>query len=222
MEIRLQRIFLKALIACTSVSMATPLLAQNSQSNDSQVLEKIITPDLERRNITEDKIDSEDWEAGFYVGVINIEDFGSDTVVGVRLAHHITEDFFLEANYAQSQAGETSFERLSGSIEILNDGQRDYTYYNLTLGYNLFPGEVFIGKDWAFNTAFYVVAGVGNTTFADNDFFTATFGGGLRFFATDSIALHFDVRNHLFDSDILGESETTQNLEAHIGATYYF
>ena len=52
--------------------------------------------------------------------------------------------------------------------------------------------------------------------------FTATFGGGLRFFATDSIALHFDVRNHLFDSDILGESETTQNLEAHIGERITF
>ncbi len=216
METRLQRIFLAAAIG---LAISNPTLAQQS---DSEVLEKIITPDLERRSITEDKIDSEDWEVGVFAGVLSIEDFGSDSVIGASLAYHITEDFFIEANYAQSQAGETSFELLSGSIQLLTDDQRDYTYYNLTAGYNIFPGEVFIGENWAFNTNFYLIAGVGNTTFADNDFFTVSAGAGFRFFATDAIAIRFDVRDHLFDSDVLGESKTTHNLEARIGATVYF
>jgi len=237
MEIRLQRLFLtgssqikKAMtIGTLALAMCHSAIAQQSseqsdtnQNGDSEVLNKIITPDLERRTITEDKLDSENWEIGVYFGILSIEDFGSNDVVGARLAYHITEDFFLEANYAQSEAGDTSFERLSGAVQLLTDDQRDYSYYNLSVGYNIFPGEVFIGKNWSFNMAFYLVAGVGNTTFADNDFFTYNVGGGLRFFATDSLAIHFDVRDHIFDSDIIGPSERTHNLEAHLGLTMYF
>ncbi len=59
--------------------------------------EPVIKPNIERRTITEADIDSEDFEVGAYVGVLSIEDFGSDVVYGVRADYHITEDFFAEA-----------------------------------------------------------------------------------------------------------------------------
>jgi hypothetical protein len=45
--------------------------------------ESVIEPELERRTITEADIDSEDFEAGVYAGVMSIEDFGT-----CRLPHH--------------------------------------------------------------------------------------------------------------------------------------
>ena len=56
----------------------------------------MISPELERRTITEADIDSEDFEVGAFVGVMSIEDFGSNVVYGARGAYHITEDFFVE------------------------------------------------------------------------------------------------------------------------------
>jgi hypothetical protein len=34
--------------------------------------------------------------------------------------------------------------------------------------------------------------------------------------------VHADVRDHLFDSDLLGEKKTTHNIEAHVGLTVFF
>ena len=36
------------------------------------------------------------------------------------------------------------------------------------------------------------------------------------------LAVHADVRDHMFDSDLLGEKKTTHNIEAHVGLTIFF
>ena len=182
----------------------------------------VISPELERRTITEADIDSEDFEVGAFVGVMSIEDFGSNVVYGARGAYHITEDFFAEAAIGRTEAGETSFETLSGGAQILTDSQRELTYYNISLGYNILPGEAFIGKGHAFNSALYLIAGVGNTEFADDSHFTINVGAGYRFLVNDWIALHVDFRDHIFDSDLLGKDKTTHNLEGTAGISFFF
>jgi outer membrane beta-barrel protein len=184
--------------------------------------ESVIEPELQRRTITEADIDSEDFEAGAYAGVMSIEDFGTNFVYGVRAAYHITEDFFAEAAYGRTEANETSYETLSGGAKLLTDSERRFDYYNISLGYNLFPGEAFIGRGHAFNTALYVIAGVGNTEFADDSHFTVNAGAGYRFLLTDWMALHVDVRDYIFKSDLLGNDKTTNNLEFTGGLTFFF
>lgn len=217
MENWIQRIFLSGLLC-----YAATALAQDDEQDGGTVLDKIITPDMERRTIEQDVLDTEDFEIGVYGGIINVEDFGSNSVAGIKIAYHVTEDFFLETAFAQTTLQETSFERLSGSTPLFTDEQRKLTYYNLSIGYNIFPGEVYIGKNWAFNTSFYIIAGAGNTSFADEEHFTYNFGGGLRFYLTDWLAWHADVRDHIFSHDLLGEEITIQNIEAHLGLTIFF
>ena len=182
----------------------------------------VIKPSLERRTVSEADIDSEDFEVGAFVGVMNIEDFGTNFVYGARLAFHITEDFFTEAAIGRTRADKTSFEDLSGGAKILTSSQRNLTYYNISIGYNILPGESFIGKGHAFNSALYVIAGIGNTDFADDNHFTVNVGAGYRFLLTDWIALHLDFRDHIFDSDLLGNDETKHNLEATGGISFFF
>lgn len=181
-----------------------------------------IEPALERRQIRTPAIDTENLEFGVFAGVISIEDFGAQPVYGLRLAYHVTEDVFLEAAYGRSKAGETSYESLSGNVQLLTDDERKYSYYNLSAGYNLLPGEVFIGSRWAFNSALYVIGGIGSTSFADDKRFTFNAGFGYRLLATDWLALHLDVRDHIFTSDLLGRDKTTHNLELHGGFTVFF
>ncbi|MDH4126024.1 MAG: outer membrane beta-barrel domain-containing protein [Gammaproteobacteria bacterium] len=183
---------------------------------------QVIDPQVERREIREPAIDREDFEVGAFVGIMSIEDFGSDVVYGVRFAYHVTEGFFVETTVGQTEAGLTSFEILSGGAPIISDSERTYTYYNLNVGYNLLPGEGYIGEGRAYNTNFYLIAGLGSTTFAGDDRFTVNFGAGYRFLLNDSVALHLDFRDHLFDIDILGEDKTTHNLEGHLGVTVFF
>jgi outer membrane beta-barrel protein len=183
---------------------------------------QVIDPEVERREVKEPKIDREDFEVGGFVGLMSIEDFGSDLSYGLRLAYHITEGFFVETTAGVSRGGLTSFEILSGDARLLTDDERDFYYYNLNLGYNILPGEVFLGEGRAYNTSLYLIAGLGSTTFAGDDRFTVNFGAGYRFLLNDSVALRLDFRDHLFDIDLFGEEKTAHNLEGHFGVTVFF
>src|SRR5690606_7545830 len=117
------------------------------------------------------------------------EDFGVNTVVGARFAYHVTESLFVELAGGRTEAEETSFERLSGAAQLLTDAERDYSYYNVSLGYNLLPRESFLGRNRAVNTALYVIGGVGNTSFAGDDRFTVNVGLGVRILPLDWLAV---------------------------------
>ena len=55
-----------------------------------------------------------------------------------------------------------------------------------------------------------------------DNFFTLTIGAGYRILLSDSLAWRLDVRDHIFDRDAFGNSETTNNIELSTGFTYYF
>jgi outer membrane beta-barrel protein len=182
----------------------------------------VIEPDVARRDVKVAKIDSENFEVGFSAGELSVEDFGVNTVAGLRFAYHISEDFFLEAAGGRTTAGKTSFETLSGAAELLTDSQRQYTYYDVSFGYNILPGEGFVGKNHAWNTETYLIGGVGKTTFGGDDRFTINVGMGIRVIPLDWLAVHADVRDHIFDSDLLGEMKRTHNIELGVGLTFFF
>ena len=217
MESRLLVLFLAAVLICSSGCSRNRLM-QAEEAGQPPVIE----PEIERRDIDPARIDTEDFEVGLFAGQMSVEDFGVNTVAGLRFAYHITEGFFAELSAGRTDTEPTSFERLSGAAQLLTDSEREYSYYNLSLGYNIFPGESFVGRNRALNTNLYVIGGVGKTTFAGDDRFTVNFGLGLRLMPLDWLAIHADVRDHIFDIDLLGQEKTSHNLEAHLGVTFFF
>ena len=214
-------------VAIVSLLWASLVGAEENTNNidtiDKPGAVQVIKPEVKPRDISEAEIDTEFFEIGVYAGVLNIDNFGSEPVYGINASFHATEDFFLQGNYAVSKAGTTSFEDLSGeNVRLLTDSERDYTYYNLLLGYNIFPGEVFMTSKLTFNSAFYLVGGVGNTKFGGEDNFTTTLGTGYRIVLRDWLTWHIDFRDHIFKSDIINESQTTHNLELSSGVTLFF
>ncbi|UTA47893.1 outer membrane beta-barrel domain-containing protein [Simiduia sp. 21SJ11W-1] len=215
MENRFQRLLLSSLLVLGCQ-------AANAQDETQRVLDKIVTPDMERRHIEEDQLDTEDFEIGAYYGYMSIEDFGGNWGFGVRAAYHINEDFFLEANYGQHTAGESTLE-IGGGLPALTDEERELSYYDINLGYNIFPGEVFISDSLAFNSTFYLVGGAGNTTFANTEFFTYTFGAGYKIYLTDYFDLSLDVRDHVFERELLGfNKKWVNNLSTNVGVNFFF
>jgi hypothetical protein len=125
-----------------------------AQAQDDRPL---IEPDVTPVPVTEALIDTENFEIGVFVGVLNIEDFESSLLYGGKLTYHFSESFFFEAGIGFAEGGETSFEKLAGNVEVLTDRERDYRYYNINLGYNVLPGEAFLTENYAFNTNFYLI-----------------------------------------------------------------
>ncbi|WP_096086931.1 outer membrane beta-barrel domain-containing protein [Agaribacterium haliotis] len=217
MESWVQRIFLSAALV-----IALPGFAEERDAgDDEEILEGVINPDLERRQIDEGKIDSENFEFGLSAGVMSIEDFGTHNSVALHMAYHISEDWFLEGTYGASQAGLTSYEYLAAQ-DLLTEEERDLSYFDMSLGLNLLPGEIFLGEKHAFNAAMYVLAGVGSTQFGGDEYFTANYGAGVRFFTTDWLALRMGFNNRIFTHSIFGVDKTVQNLEANIGLSLFF
>lgn len=218
MENRHKRIFLGAAL-CGTLAMGWAASSLAEQASESW---QIVDTGVKPREIETAAIDTEDFEIAFYVGMLSIQDFNSDWLYGVRAAWHINEDFFFEGNYGSSRADLTSYEKLSGGAPLFNDSERDYTFYDLSLGWNALPGEIFVLDDYAFKSDFYLIGGAGSTDFLGDKFFTVTIGAGYRLLLSDSITWRLDVRDHIFDRDTFGESETTNNIELSTGITYFF
>ena len=138
MESGIRVLFLKAvaaLVLVTGTGIAPVVLAETP--------EQVVRPEIERREVREADIDTEDFEIGIFGGLINVEDFSTNPIYGTHAAYHITEYIFVEGTYDRTSTDKTSAERLSG-FQIVND--RDLDYYNVSFGLNILPGESFIGS----------------------------------------------------------------------------
>jgi len=209
--------FLKTLLitclGCTSYIS----YAQNSIPDDTD-----IKPIVERKEVLDDVLDTENFEIGIQAGLLSIEDFESSTWLSAHLGYHITEHFYVKARYATAEAGLTSFEKLSNTSPLLTDEQRELTYYGLNIGYNLMPGEIFLGKGLAFNSVFSVEVGGGTTEFAGDDNFTVNISTNYRVFINDWVAWDIGITDYIFDTTITGETKTTHNLNFNTGVAVFF
>lgn len=238
MESRIRLLLLSCLIvACSGCSLmpwhhrAPAKTGASANSNGSgppissspdQPPTDVVEPTVQRRTVTVPKIGTRNLELGAYYGELSIQNFGAQPVTGLRADYHITEDFFFEGDYGRAKGGKTSFEYLSGGIQLLSDAERRFTYYDLSLGYNLLPGEVFIGRHLAMASALYMIGGIGSVDFGGAQNFAVNFGAGFRVLPTDYLAIHIDVQDLVFKSDIIGINQLENNLQATIGMSVFF
>jgi outer membrane beta-barrel protein len=235
MEIRIQRVFLVALVFSLSgiysnqsaadevnnrVFSAENHFFANGQADGS--LPTNVKVQVERREVLEDILDAEDFEFGVQTGLISIEDFESNLWLSGYFSYHISEYFYAKAQYGYAKAGETSFEKLANVPPLLTDAERKLTYYGLNIGYNLMPGEIFLTKNLAFNSLFSIEIGGGSTKFAGNSKFTVNFTANYRVFLTDWITWDIGMSDYIFDSAITGKNKTTHNLNLVTGVSFYF
>jgi len=210
MENWTQRILLKkygVLILLSGLSVLT-----NAQDK------LLIEPDVRPQIVDESVIDTENFEVGMFVGVMNIEDFESSALIGARIAYHLSDSLFFEANFGMTEGGDTSAEKLGG-FDLLSD--RDYTYYNFGLGFNA-PGQSFFLGEYTFNNNVYFVGGVGSTEFGGDNELTVNFGAGYQLLINDWMSVHVSGRQHLMRTDLTGEDKLVFNTELSSGLSFFF
>lgn len=213
---RLQDIALPLL---TMVLGAAPWLA--GAAEPTVPVDQVVVPEVDRREVKRPRIPSNDFALGAFVGTYATENFGSSMVSGLRLGYHITEDFFVEGSYGRTEVSDESFRQvLPGGV--FSDPKEVLSYYNLSIGYNLLPGEVFLGGNRAKASAFYLIGGVGSTKFNAQTRQTFNFGFGSRLMLADWAALQVDMRDHMFSMDLLGKRQSTHNIEMSAGLMFFF
>ena len=213
----LPRFTLIALLA----GLAAPAVAQKAAPERRPVDEPVVVPQVDRREIRLPRFPSRDFEANVFAGTYSTQNFGASAVVGLRLGYHLNEDFFVEGNLAGTRVSDASFRQILPGGVFPNETE-SLSYYNLSAGYNLLPGEVFFGRRQARASAFYVLAGVGSTRFHAQTRQTMSVGFGLRMLTSGRAAFRVDVRDHLFSLDLLGQRQSTHNLEVTAGASLHF
>lgn len=183
--------------------------------------DQVVEPQLDRRDIRVPRIPSNDIELGAFTGTYSTENFGANNVKGIRVGYHVTEDVFFESAVGQTKVSDSMFRKVFPGGVFTNE-QELLKYYNISVGFNFFPGEVFIGKKTAFVSAVYLIAGIGSTQFLEQRHQTFNAGIGIRLFMADWIAAQIDIRDHVFSLDLLGEKRNTQNFELTGGLTFFF
>ena len=217
MESRICCFFLSLII----LGIWLPTVSQAAEKNEENQ-NSLIEPQIERSEFNESIIDSEDFELTAYVGILSVEDFGANSVLGIKLAYHINEDVLVQFDYGLSEAGKTSFEVLSGGAPLLSDEERKLEYYLVNLGFNLLPGEAFVTDASTLNTSFYVMAGIGSTQFAGDDRFTLNLGTGYQVLFADAFSFSIDFSDLIFNIDVLGENKVAHNLQYAIALSWFF
>lgn len=211
------------LIALSLAAAAVPALAQSTAPPppQPQPTEPVVVPQVDRRDVRLPRYPSNDLELGAYVGAFATENFGTSLVYGARVGYHLTEDFFVQGVYAQTKVSDKAFRQILPGGVFGSETQK-LAYYNLSVGYNVLPGEVFLFSSRARPSQLYLIGGVGSTKFVDQRKPTYNFGFGFRVFLTDYASLQLDLRDHIFSLDLLGKRSTTQNIEMTAGLSVYF
>lgn len=201
--------------------LAAPLFTTTGAQAADPASEAPVQPQIDRRDVRVPRFPSNDFEVGLFFGPYSTQNFGSSIALGGRLGYHITEDFFVEAAYGRTTVSDDAFKRvLPGGV--FTPGENKLSYSDLSVGVNVLPGEVFLGRDHALPSQLYLIAGAGTTHFNGQRQQTFNFGLGTKVYWNDSFALRVDLRDHVFSLDLLGKRDSTHNLELTAGASFLF
>ena len=207
-------------LALLSAALAAPVSAQSTPPSQPAT-EQIIVPQVERRVVKRPSYPSNDFAVGLFGGTYATQNFGAAAVSGLRLSYHVTEDIFVDATLGRSKVSDEAFRQVLPGGVFVNRSET-LSYYAISAGYNLLPGEVFFGRNTAKATQGYILAGVGSTDFAGQKRQTIHVGLGMRLILADWLSVQADVRDHVFTLDLLGKRQSTQNLEVTAGLTFFF
>jgi len=208
----------KPLVFTASLALGGMVVAQELEPQPDQ--EQLIQPEVQRPEVTVPEINTDDLELGIVFGVINIEQFDNNLIAGLRFSYHITEDAFIELGVTAATVSDERYRRFG--LPIFGSEEEQLLRYDVSAAYTFLPGEVFVSEDWVMRSTFFAIGGLGATDFAGEEQFTFNIGLGVRVLPGEDFAVRVEMRDYLFESDLLGENELTHNLELVGGMSYLF
>jgi outer membrane beta-barrel protein len=148
--------------------------------------------------------------------------FSSSWVASGAYSFHITESLGLEASvgYTRTRSEIVDIIEQDRGVELFNNDAATWLYQGHVL-WSLAYGKLRWFGSGISRFDFYVSLGGGITDNQTASGLTASIGPGIKFYVGEWFAIRMDLRNHILQQELLGESTIVQNLMATMGASMF-
>ena len=200
-----------------SVSAESKLNELSGQESESQSTIEILSPKVTVKKANKYLIDTESFEIGAYAGWLSVEDFNTNTLIGLNVNYHFDSRLFATLRYGSSETKRSPFETIGDFIS-----DRDFTYSSFGIGLPFFSGNSSFGSKRRFASDIYGVLGAESVSFADDDNIGIYYGFTYKAVLSDRLTADVNLFNHNVKLDFLDDDKVTQNTEFSIGINMYF
>lgn len=216
----LAAITLTLTMICSVVATAEEEKENNPQDEElPEINSRVIEPNIRLDAGKAPDIDSEKWEATFYLGSYKFDGFPARPFAATRLAYHMNYFMFAEATFGQTDLDQSTLTKV-GRETVAEDDKA--TIYALDLGINFLNGQLFYGANRALTSDLYLTFGFGRLNLDENDYTSINFAGGARALINDWASVRMEFRSHLLEESFLEPDELSHNIEFVIGLGIIF
>jgi outer membrane beta-barrel protein len=147
------------------------------------------------------------------VGSVPLYTFG---VFAFAYAYHMTEDFAVEATAAITQLTSHGGPELERTFAVLEGRPRRQLMFDADLVFSLAHAKMRFGGSIT-HFDFYIVAGGGVVDSVVSSGIAGNGGFGLKFFLGRAFAFRLDLRDHVFQQQLLSQSFVVNDVSATLG-----
>ena len=151
------------------------------------------------------------------VGSVPLYTFG---IFALAYAYHMTEDFAVEATAGVTQLTSKGGPELERTFAVLQNKPRRQLMFDAVLVYSLAHAKMRFGGSIT-HFDFFLVAGGGVVDSVLSSGIAGTGGFGLKFFLGKAFAFRVDVRDSIFQQQLLSEKFVVNDISATLGLSLF-
>ena len=151
------------------------------------------------------------------VGSVSLYTFG---IFALAYGYHMTEDFAVEATAGVTQLTSKGGPELERTFAVLQNKPRRQLMFDAVLVYSLAHAKMRFGGSIT-HFDFFLAAGGGVVDSVVSSGIAGTGGFGLKFFLGKAFAFRLDLRDHVFQQQLLAESFVVNDISATLGLSLF-
>jgi outer membrane beta-barrel protein len=151
------------------------------------------------------------------VGSVPLYTFG---IFALAYAYHMTEDFAVEATAAVTQLTSKGGPELERTFAVLQNKPRRQLMFDAVLVYSLAHAKMRFGGSIS-HFDFFLAAGGGVVDSVVSSGLAGTGGFGLKFFLGKAFAFRVDLRDSIFQQQLLSETFVVNDISATLGLSLF-
>ena len=151
------------------------------------------------------------------IGSVPLYTFG---IFALGYSYHMTEDFAVEATAGITQLTSKGGPELERTFAVLQEKPRRQLTFDANLVWSIAHAKMRFGGDIT-HFDFYVTAGAGVVDSVLSSHTAANGGFGLKFFLGRAFAFRMDVRDHVFQQQLLSQTMWVNDISTTMGISIY-
>jgi outer membrane beta-barrel protein len=212
-------------LTVASTLLAAGRAATAAPADPGVCLDEEIKADLDakrRRRSTKERLvqKTNRHELGIRGGHYVSDLFDATPVAGLSYAYHLTEDFAVEASAAYTRFASAGGPELERTFSVLGGRERRALLFASNLVYAPLHAKMQLGASLV-HFDVYVTAGAGVVDSVLSSGVAGNGGLGFMFFVGQAMAIRFDLRDYVYQQQLLTEKLVVNDLTATLGLSVF-